>query len=123
MSAAFQPAVTPAAPQPLTVYRVGPFELVPDMRRLTGPLGVMFIQGRQFALLERLMRRPGVVVQSTDLIAAIWPEPDEEPEDAQGGLRNAVWWTRRMLEMLSAGTEAPTIQNVLDVGYTMRGNP
>ena len=102
------------------VYRCGPFELAVEEYKLTGPLGVMFIRGRPSALLVRLMRRPGVVAAHSDLICTVWPESNQEPEDAQAGLRHAVWWTRRMLAMLSAGTGAPTIENVLEVGYVMR---
>ena len=45
-------------------------------------------------VLEHLLLTSNRVASHEELIAAIWPDPDEEPENALGQLRMYISWLR-----------------------------
>ena len=83
-----------------SVYRVAMMELDLEARVLTGPRGSVRLASIPFALAERLMRSPGLVISRSALIAAMYPNPDDEPETAENVLRNTLSKLRGMLCLL-----------------------
>lgn len=103
------------------VYRFGKMSLAIDQRCLTGPLGTLVLKPKPFAALERLMRRPGVLVQQTDLVAAIWANPDDEPSEVEVYVRQLVYELRKLIELLGCDGKR-IVQNVPGEGYRLRGD-
>lgn len=104
-----------------TIYRIGNVSLDVDRRVLTGPRGQIMLAPIPFALMERLMRRPGVVQSVGALTSAIWPEPDDEPADPYATIREKLSKLRGALCMLGTdGRGKVEIANEVGVGYFVR---
>lgn len=71
-------------------------------RSLSGPRGSIQPGPQLYALAERLMRRPAVLVLLPDLIAAPYPDADTEPDTSHVMLRNRVMLLRAALAILSS---------------------
>ena len=95
----------------------GKLELNVETRMLSGPSGHLHLTTRYFGIAERLMRRPGTVVEHSDLIGAMYADPDTEPDNSQNLLYQAVSRLRLTIEIL--GETAVRIAAVPDVGYRM----
>ena len=83
---------------------VGPLRLLVDQRRLIGPRGEVTLRGNAYAVAFRLMRRPGVIVMRSDLISAMYPDPDDEPNDAEGVLRQVILTLREAINLIVGRT-------------------
>jgi DNA-binding response OmpR family regulator len=82
---------------------LGGLTLHPDEHRLVGPRGELRLSGNAFAVMHRLMRRPGTIIPRSDLISAMYSDPDDEPEDADGCLRQVILTLRRAILLLGCG--------------------
>ncbi len=103
--------------------RVGPLEA--DARRrlatLGGPRGrhTLALRPKEFALLDALMRQPGVAVARADLAETVWGDAlyltDNALDVTVSGLRRAVDDARRA----AGAPDAPWIETVRGVGYRL----
>ncbi len=82
---------------------------------LSGPRGAVYLDMCHCALLQRLTRQPGVLVSQSDLIAAVYPDTDAEPEHADVRLRQLVARLRAVIAALGAGSNTITAEP--RVGY------
>jgi DNA-binding response OmpR family regulator len=98
---------------------VGGLTLHPDERRLVGPRGELRLARNAFSVAYKLMRRPGVIVSRSDLIAAMYDDPDNEPEDAEGVLRQVILTLRRAILLLGCGKSA-LLQTEPGIGHLIR---
>ena len=64
-----------AGPRPVTLV-VGDLELDPAARTVAVAGSTVDLTAREFAMLEYLMRRPGVVVTKAELLTHVWDTPD-----------------------------------------------
>lgn len=99
---------------PLTL---GKLELHLDRQMLTGPRGNIHLTAQYFALTERLMRRPGVLISHTDLIGLAYPDADREPDNANVRIRQMVSRLRQLV--IALGCPGVLIQPEPSVGYRM----
>lgn len=99
--------------------RLGDIALDCDRRALTGPRGQIMLRPSMYAVLSRLLLRPGVVVSGSDLITAIYNDPDDEPEHSAVVLRTTVQRLRSLLGALD-GSEAIIIRTEIGFGYSIQ---
>ncbi len=71
-------------------HRVGVLELDIDLHVLRGPQGAIRLGPLYFALTKQLMQRPDGLISRTQLLRALYPDPDDEPGTADGVLRNML---------------------------------
>lgn len=100
------------------ILTVGKLELHSAERLLSGPRGSVQLTERNYALIERLMRRPGVLVSQSDLIATLYQDPDREPENAHKLLMQSVGALRALISHL--GGSSVQIRPEIGVGYRMQ---
>lgn len=98
----------------------GSVSLDPETRVLSGPRGSLLLAARHFALLERLMRRCGVIIAHGDLISALWPDPDDEPDNAEGSLRVYFTQLRSLLAAIGVHHDEIAVRCEPSVGYYLR---
>ena len=67
-------------------------------------------------LLAAFLARPGQVITSETLIGAMYPEPDEEPEDALQGVRIVLSRMRAKLRIVGVELD---ISNAYRIGYAL----
>ena len=79
---------------------LGRLSLDPASKVLSGPRGALQLCQRDCALLQVLTRRPGVLVQQTALIEAVYSDADAEPEYSDVRLRQMVGRLRTLLTAL-----------------------
>ena len=96
---------------------LGELALDPASRVLSGPAGHIQLTARYFSLTERLLRRPGTVIEHSDLIGAMYPDPDDEPENSEKLLYQAISRLRLIVELMAG--RGVRISNVQNVGYRM----
>ena len=72
-----------------------------------------------FALVNRLMRRPGTIVTRSDLLSAIYADADEEPDNAEACLRNYILKLRRAIELLGCPGVVVVVTEP-NIGYGIR---
>ena len=101
--------------QPLVL---GKLELNPGTRVLSGPSGHVELSRRYFVLAEKLLRRPGMVITHSDLIAVMYADPDDEPDNSTGLLYQAIGKLRTIIEVLNGRNVQ--ISTVRDIGYRMQ---
>lgn len=64
------------------------------------------------------MRRPGAIIQTTDLISALWPDPDDEPANPEATIKHFITVLRNTLISLGGnGRHKVGIINERGVGY------
>lgn len=97
------------------LMKCGALELDPETRVLSGPRGQVRLAPAAFAISERLMRRPGAVIETGSLISAVWPDPDREPENADYILKNEIKRIRGFLAL--AGCQNISIRCERTIGY------
>lgn len=95
-----------AQPRP-TVLRSGALSLDPASRRVSVAGRPVELTAREFALLEHLLRRPGVVVSKSELYASVW---DPVVEGDLNVVEVYVGYLRRKLG-------AEVVQTVRGAGY------
>lgn len=107
------------------VHRCGTLSLDIETRTLSGPRGQIRLDPMAYAMMCRLMRRPGVIVSDTDMISTVWPDPDDEPDDPDMTLRFKATVMRNTIIALGCGGHAKvSLRRERNVGYFMevRGN-
>ncbi|WP_018253400.1 response regulator transcription factor [Salinispora mooreana] len=82
------------APERPAVLAVGDLRLDPARRRVTRDGVEVALTGREYALLDYLMRRPGTVVSKTELLDHVW---DASIETAPNAVEVYVGYLRRKL--------------------------
>lgn len=82
------------APERPTVLAVGDLRLDPARRQVTQADAEVALTGREFALLDYLMRRPGQVVSKTELLDHVW---DASVETAPNAVEVYIGYLRRKL--------------------------
>lgn len=87
----------------MQIMRCGSLSLDVQTRRLSGPRGGVRLDNMTFIMAERLMRRPGVIVRDTDLVSAIWPNPDSEPDIPENTIKYKASTLRSLFVALGAG--------------------
>ncbi|MFT8375555.1 MAG: helix-turn-helix domain-containing protein [Gluconobacter cerinus] len=97
------------------LMKCGALELDPETRVLSGPRGQVRLASQPFSIVERLMRRQGVIVSFSDLISSVWPDADNEPEYAHGMIRDAISDLRGF--MCLVGADPVRIMSERNVGY------
>ena len=78
-------------------------ELDIGSRTLAGPRGNLLLTKSQFAIAERLFRRPGIINTYDMLSSSVWPDPDDEPETSDLCIRQWMSHLRIALVMISSG--------------------
>ena len=86
-------------------------------RMLIGPAGSRSIGRGVFPVLVRLMRHPGRVLETAELISVCWSDPDFEPEHAPAAVRSRVLRARE--EIASVGGNPRILRSVFGVGYAL----
>jgi DNA-binding response OmpR family regulator len=61
----------------------------PELPALVGPAGTEYLTEIEDRLMARLMKRPGALARTLDLIEAGWPD-DQAPESLEGALRTHI---------------------------------
>ncbi|QHI96133.1 hypothetical protein GT348_07710 [Aristophania vespae] len=101
-----------------TILSCGKLHLDTETRLVSGPRGEIRLENLLFKLLKRLMRRPEAIIQTNDLIAALWPNPDEEPDTAYATLKTSITILRNTFISLGCnGRHKVMIINERGVGY------
>jgi DNA-binding response OmpR family regulator len=103
--------------QSRSVYTLAGMELDIESRELVGPRGHHDLADKPFRVLERLMRRPGILVSCSDLLIAMYPDGDE-PDTAENVLRHQIRRLRNLVDMIT-GTGRVWIRNESGVGYAI----
>lgn len=85
------------------IMRCGSISLDTQTRKLAGPRGEVRLDNLTYIMAERLMRRPGVIVHDTDLVSAIWPDPDDEPEIPENTIKYKASILRSLFVALGGG--------------------
>jgi DNA-binding response OmpR family regulator len=90
-------------------YRLGPFELQPDKRRLLKDGAAISLRPRAFDLLAALVDRAGHLVTKDELLDRVWPKMVvEESRVARAGVRPAQS-PRRRCHHHGVGTRLPMV--------------
>ena len=110
--------MTAATSESPAVYVLAQMALDTGCHTVSGPRGHVQLTPGPARLLARLMRRPGAVVSASDLISAMYPDPDEEPEHADVVLRSQIQRLRALVEAL-APKGTVQIRNLPTVGYAI----
>ena len=95
------------------MLRHGDVELDPALRRVTVAGTDVVLTGREFALLEYLIRRPGEVVSKTELLDHVW---DAALDTAANAVEVYVGYLRRKID-IPFGRHA--LGTVRGVGYVL----
>lgn len=100
------------------IFSFGKISLDTERRILRGPRGEIRLENMPYRLFERLIRRPGVIIQTSDLVTALWPEPDDEPENPEATIKYFITVLRNTLISLGGnGRNKIGILNERGVGY------
>lgn len=100
------------------VYHVGKLSLDIGRHVLSGPRGEVLLAPVPFRILEKLMRREGVIQSQSAIAQAVWPEPDDEPEDPGRVIREKISKLRGVICMIGTdGRGRVEIRNERDCGY------
>lgn len=94
-----------------SVYRFGPFVLLPHERQLLRDGKPVSLTPKSFELLELLVREAGHVVTKEALIAALWSKRFV----LESNLTKHIWFVRKALE--DGGEYASYIETVSKAGY------
>lgn len=86
---------------------------------LTGPAGSERLDGGPFIVLRELLKRPGAVVSTKQLIAAAWDDPDLEPQNPEAAIRARVCRARDALERVGASRDQLRLN--FPRGYSLEG--
>jgi two-component system, OmpR family, response regulator len=81
-----------AEPRPVTLV-VGALELDPAARTVTVEGAQVDLTAREYAMLDYLMRRPGMVVTKAELLAHVWDDTEIDPNAVEvyaGYLRRKI---------------------------------
>ncbi|WP_395371865.1 winged helix-turn-helix domain-containing protein [Komagataeibacter diospyri] len=100
------------------IYRVGKLSLDVGRHVLAGPRGEVLLAPVPFRIMEKLMRREGVIQSQDAITQAIWSDPDDEPDDPGRVIREKISKLRGLICLI--GTEGPSgveIRNEREVGY------
>ena len=74
-----------------------------------------------YLVLRELMRRPGVVVSTSALIEAMWPDVDQEPRDTEHAVRQRVVRARQAVR--SVGVPGTALRLIRGAGYSVAAAP
>lgn len=96
---------------------VGTLTLCRSRRALAGPHGSLVLSGQLYRVTERLMRRPEALVSSTDLIAAMYPDVDDEAERSDLVLRLRIRQLRGAILVLTRN--AVRVRTEREMGYAI----
>lgn len=108
-------ALHAAAP---AVQTYGPLTFDPITRELSGTYGRSLLQPHPAALLQRLLELPGALVSHSDLLMAMYPDPDAEPDSSEDMLRKIVMHLR--LHLRRACGDGVRLWNEPSVGYALQ---
>ena len=100
-----------------TDYALGPLRLDTQTGLLSGPEGRAHLPPRTRWILARLLWHPQALVGVSDLIAAMCPDPDDEPDSAPIQLRQQMVRIRALLRA-TAGA-AVQLRCERQVGYAV----
>src|ERR1700677_2943171 len=101
-----------AAPEPLTTYTFGRFQVLPHRGQLLADGQPIKLGGRAFDILMALLETPGAVVDKDTLIGRVWPGRVVE---------EGVLWVQMSALRLAFGAERDLIGTVAGRGYRFSG--
>ena len=90
--------------------------LCTESMTMTGTSGEVRLNRQVFAIAERLMRRPAAIVTISDLVAALYDDPDLEPSEPVALLRMRMSQLRILIQSLSSKV---VVRSERNVGYQM----
>jgi len=101
-----------AAPEPLTTYTFGRFQVLPHRGQLLADGQPIKLGGRAFDILMALLETPGAVVDKDTLIGRVWPGRVVE---------EGVLWVQMSALRAAFGAERDLIRTVAGRGYRFSG--
>src|SRR5580658_8453792 len=101
-----------AAPEPLTTYTFGRFQVLPHRGQLLADGQPIKLGGRAFDILMALLETPGAVVDKDTLIGRVWPGRVVEEN---------VLWVQMSALRAAFGAERDLIGTVAGRGYRFSG--
>ncbi|WP_395370764.1 winged helix-turn-helix domain-containing protein [Komagataeibacter diospyri] len=100
------------------IYRVGKLSLDIGRHVLSGPRGEVLLAPVPFRIMEKLMRREGVIQSQDAITQAIWTDPDDEPDDPGRVIREKISKLRGVISMIGLdGRGRVEIRNERECGY------
>ena len=108
-------------PSASAVLSAGALQLDVAAMALTGPAGMCTVPHGAFALLRALMERPGQVMTVEQLVKACWPDPEQEPGNAEAAVKTRVLRARDVIEQV--GGSGKLLRSIYAAGYTFDGEP
>ena len=103
------------------VLSAGALQLDTAAMALSGPAGTCTVPHGAFTLLRALMERPGQVMTMEQLVKACWPDPEQEPGNAEAAVKTRVLRAREVIEQI--GASGKMLRSVYGAGYTIDGEP
>ena len=89
----------------------------PEARTLTGPLGERILSPQRATILAQLLLANRAVVSNNQLIGALYPNPDDEPENPDRIVRMGVHHLRKLCA--EVGLPPKVIRNRWSTGYIL----
>lgn len=103
------------------IKEIGPLRFDLDRRSIHGPRGRCMLAPLNFAVLERLARRPGVVVSYSDIVQSAWEDPDKEPDNPELSIRVVIKNMRGLFCCMGvSGRGGVEIKSEPGVGYWLK---
>jgi len=103
------------------IHTCGALALDTETREISSTRGSIRLSPLHYAVAERLMRRVGAIVSLSDLVSAAWPDPDNEPADPEGRIRDAIKTLRNSALLMGChGGSHFAIISERGVGYFVR---
>jgi DNA-binding response OmpR family regulator len=87
--------------------------------KIAGPTRDVLLTSQEASMLRALMAVPGIYVKTDDLCSEIWPDPDKEPDDAYGVIRQVALRLRR--KIARGGSTDTFVVGKSRLGYQLRG--
>lgn len=103
------------------ILSAGTLQLDTAAMTLTGPAGTCTVPHGAFALLRALLERPGQVMSLEQLVRACYPEPDQEPGNAEAAVKTRVLRARDAIEHV--GGSGTLLRSIYGAGYILDGEP
>ena len=81
---------------------IGSITLDPESHQLCGPRGAIRLRPMQCAVLECLIRRPGALITREAFMTVMYPDPDDEPDNAITVLYTTLTQLRTAMQLLGS---------------------
>lgn len=108
-------------PSASAILSVGVLQLDTAAMALSGPAGTCTVPHGAFTLLRALMERPGQVMSMEQLVKACWPEPEQEPGNAEAAVKTRVLRAREVIDQV--GASGKLLRSIYGAGYAVEGTP